>query len=174
MPQKSLLPRSLQRLGEAANQAAARQRFADYHSRRAEHTLRRQQADLALFTRFLGGLGVTVGELSTDPSAWAGITWGLVEAFVKWQIQAGYALTSVNIRLSTLKTYARLAAQAGALSAQEYALIRAVQGYNRAEQRRLDARRGRQRLVALRHNSEYIPLFFGRRSRHDRSSGGED
>ena len=146
MPNKAILPKSLQRLGQAANQAAARQRFADYQSRRAEHTLRRQQADLALFAQFLSGLGVAVGQLASDPQAWAGVTWGLVEAFVKWQIQRGYALSSVNIRLSTVKTYARLAAQAGALSAQEYALIRAVQGYSRAEQRRLDARRTEKRV----------------------------
>lgn len=152
---KAILPRSLQRLGQAANRAAARQRFADYQSRRAEHTLRRQQADLALFAQFLSGLGVQPGALAEDPQTWAGITWGLVEAFVKWQIRQGYALSSVNVRLSTIKTYARLAAQAGALSAQEYALIRAVQGYNQAEQRRLDARRaakrvGRKKPAALR------------------------
>lgn len=141
MPKQALLPRSLQRLGQAANQAAARQRFADYQSRRAEHTLRRQAADLALFAHFLSTLGVQPGDLSTDPFAWAGITWGLVEAFVKWMLAQGYALASVNVRLSTVKTYARLAAQAGALPPQEYALIRALQGYSRGEQRRLDPRR---------------------------------
>ena len=69
MPNKALLPKSLQRLGQAANQAAARQRFADYQSRRAEHTLRRQQADLALFAQFLSGLDVAVGQLASDPQA---------------------------------------------------------------------------------------------------------
>ena len=64
-----------------------------------------------------------------------------MEGFVRWQLQQGYALPSVNVRLSSVKTYARLAMQGGALPTQEYALIRAVQGYSQREQRRLDARR---------------------------------
>jgi integrase len=64
-----------------------------------------------------------------------------VEAFVKWQISQGYAIQSVNVHLSSIKTYARLAMQAGAILPQEYALIRAVQGYSYREQSRIDARR---------------------------------
>ena len=64
-----------------------------------------------------------------------------MEAFVKWQLKEGYAIASVNVRLSTLKSYARLAFQTGTLSAEEYALIRSVQGYSRREKRRIDARR---------------------------------
>lgn len=142
-----LLPGDLARAAESANRAAARHRFADYRQRRAEETLRRQDADLELFAGFLSGLNLEIsGSLSSSPEAWRGITWGLVEAFVKWQLQEGYAVPSVNVRLSTLKTYARLAMQAGALSPQEYALIRSVRGYSLREQRRIDHRRPRQRL----------------------------
>ncbi len=40
-----------------------------------------------------------------------------------------------------VKTYARLAFQAGALDAQAYALIHAIKGYGRGEQRRIDGHR---------------------------------
>jgi integrase len=132
--------------GQAANRAAARHRFEDYRSRRAVETLRRQEADLGLFANFLGEMEVPTGDLVTDPEAWRGITWGLVEAFVKWQLQKGYAVPSVNVRLSSVKTYARLAFQAGTISPTEHALIRAVQGYSQRERRRVDRKRTRTRI----------------------------
>lgn len=128
-------------VGQQANQAAALSRFTDYRSRKAEQTLRRQDADLELFREFLALYDVITGSLTQEPSAWRPVTWGLVEAFVKWQIKQGYALQSVNVRLSSIKTYARLAMQAGALLPQEYALIRAVQGYSYREQNRIDSKR---------------------------------
>lgn len=139
---QSLLPGDLsRRIGEQANQAAARSRFADYRSRRAEHTLRRQDADLDLFHEFLELVHLNTGDLAHDPAAWRPVTWGLVEAFVRWQVQEGYAIRSINVRLSTVKVYSRLASQVGTLTPQEYALIRAVQGYNRREQVRIDQKR---------------------------------
>ncbi len=137
-----LLPGELALLvGERANQAAAASRFADYRSRRADQTLRRQDADLQLFREFLAMYNVLTGNLAHEPAAWRPVTWGLVEAFVKWQIQQGYAIQTINVRLSSIKSYARLAMQAGALLPQEYALIRAVQGYSHREQNRIDSRR---------------------------------
>jgi hypothetical protein len=93
---------SLSEAGRAANAAAARHTFDDYRSRKAANTLRRQDAGLALFARYLADVGVTVGDLSHDPEAWRGITWGLVESFVKWQLHQGYSVGSVNVRLSTV------------------------------------------------------------------------
>ena len=143
----------LTQAGQAANQAAARYRFADYQQRRAEHTLRRQQADLSLFCRFLSDLlEIEVGDLFLQPEAWRGVTWGLVEAFIKWQLEQGYAISSINVHLSTIKTYARLAMQAGILSPQDYALLRAVQGYSLKERRRMDVKRPRRRLGAKKEN----------------------
>jgi len=145
-PWQPLLPGELAQAAEAANEAAARHRFDDYRMRRAEQTLRRQQADLALFREFFAAMGLDAGDFYEEPQAWKDITWGLVEAFVKWQMKQGYALTSINVRLSTIKTYARLAMQSAILSPQAYALIRSVQGYTLKEQRRVDQRREQCRL----------------------------
>lgn len=145
--QQLMLPTMLEKAGSAASTAAARHRFDDYRSRLSQQTVRRHNADLALFGEFLYTVRVReIGSLTQDPEAWRGVTWGLVEAFVKWQLKEGYAVTSVNVRLSTIKSYARLAFQAGMLSAEEYALIRSVQGYSRREKRRIDARRPQTRV----------------------------
>ena len=136
------LPSILETAGTAASLAAAKFRFEDYRSRLSVQTVRRQDADLVLFAEFLHNAEVRrVGAFNEDPEAWRGVSWGLVEAFVKWQLKEGYAVSSVNVRLSTVKSYARLAFQAGTLSAEAYALIRSVQGYARREKRRIDARR---------------------------------
>lgn len=72
------------------------------------------------------------------PAAWQGVTWGLVEGFVKWLLVEGYSLSSVNNRLSAVKVYARLAAKAGVIPPAEHALIREVRGYGRTEGKRVD------------------------------------
>lgn len=144
--QNHLLPGVLQQAGQAASRAAAKQRFRSYQQRRADETLRRQKADLGLFREFLHSFDINTGDFFSDPVAWSGITWGLIEAFVKWQVENGYAIPSINVRLSTLKTYSRLAMQAGTIPPQEYALIRSIQGFSQQEKRRIDGRRSQNRV----------------------------
>ncbi len=136
--------------GLAANGHAARAAFADYQSRKADNTLRRQRADLALFAGFLTAAGIpdspTADDLYSTPDAWRGVTWGLVEAWRNWSLQQGYSVGSVNVRLSTVKTYAKLAAKAGALAPSDLAMLRAVDGFSQHEGRRLDERRDVTRL----------------------------
>lgn len=127
--------------GQAANKAAARAVFNDYRTRKATNTIRRQDADLALFADYLKSARLRVGKLATDPRAWMGITWGLVEGFVKWQLLEGYAVDSVNVRLSTVKQYAQLALKAGALDVSEYAMIRTVKSYSHKEKPNIDSTR---------------------------------
>ena len=76
-----------------------------------------------------------------DPEAWRGITWGLVEGFRNWMVRQGDAVSSINTRLSEVKTYAKLALKAGALTPEEYAVIRTVAGYSQKEGKRVDERR---------------------------------
>ena len=145
MTQTAITPRpestALTKAGQVANDIAARSVFVDYQARKAKNTLRRQAGDLALFADFLNTTGLQVGDFMNDPEAWRGVTWGLVEGFTRWQLQQGYAVPSVNVRLATVKTYSRLALKAGALDSTEYALIRAVQGYSHKESKRIDEQR---------------------------------
>lgn len=132
--------------GQAANAVAARRVFDDYRSRRADNTLRRQDGDLALFAEYLANVGIKVGQLAAEPAAWAGITWGIVEGFVRWQVGRGYAIGSINVRLTTVKVYAKLASKAGIIEPGESILIGAVGGYSHKESRRIDSRREISRL----------------------------
>ena len=131
---------NMQAAGQAANQVAAEHTFADYHSRKSGNTIRAQGFDLAVFAKYLKAAKVIVDgeQLQTAPGAWQGMTWGLVQGFVKWQLQQGHATASINRRLSTVKTYAKLATQANAITANELALIQTVKGYGGKEAKRVN------------------------------------
>ena len=72
VPAESISP--ITAIGEQANRAAAAHMFGEYRTRRAAHTLRRQDADLVLFTQFLDSTGATVGDFAHDVDAWAGVS----------------------------------------------------------------------------------------------------
>ena len=76
-----------------------------------------------------------------DPDCWRGVTWGIVAGFAEWQLKQGFAVSSVNVRLSTIKTYAGLAHKAGVIDTTEAMLIKAVTGYSRKEGKRIDEKR---------------------------------
>jgi integrase len=127
--------------GQVANGIAARAVFSDYKARKSANTLRRQVADLALFAEYLKTAGLQPGDFANDPQAWAGITWGLVDGFLRWQLVKGYAVASVNVRLATVKSYAGLALKAGAIAQADYAMIATVKGYAHKESKHVDEQR---------------------------------
>ena len=127
--------------GQAANEQAARLAFDDHTACKANNTIRRKIADLALFEQFLNSVGVPVAGLFNNPQAWRGVTWGLAETFKVWQLKNGYAIASINGRLSTVRTYSKIAAKAGTISAEESILISSVQGYANKEAKHIDEKR---------------------------------
>jgi len=144
--------------GQVANHAAAAHAVEDYLSRKARNTIRTQAAALDLFAEYLDAaadIGASMRQFAAavaawaggsgngrpNPAAWRGVTWGIVEGFVKWLLNEGYAVATVNNRLSTAKVYARLAMKAGVISADELQLIKAVSGYSGKEAKRINERR---------------------------------
>lgn len=132
---------TLAAVGQAANDAAARAAFGNYKRRKRPNTLRTQAAALDAFARFVTVVGIDAGDLFDDPAAWHGVTWGMVAAFVEWMLAQGYALATVNGRLSAVKTYAGLAAKAGVIAPGEMQMIAAVHGYGRGEAVAVDEKR---------------------------------
>jgi integrase len=162
-PSDDLTPRqnySLGFAGQVANGHAAQGVFVDYLSRKSDNTIRSQAASLTRFADYLDRIGESIGQSfgadmaafaeavaafpdspTPDPDAWVGISWGLVEGFRNWMVQEGDAVSTINARLSAVKTYARLAMKAGALTPEEYAVIRTVAGYSQKEAKRVNERR---------------------------------
>lgn len=112
----------------AADRAAAQGVFARYRADLADQTRRAQDADLARWARYLAAVGAADAALgwAEDPAAWASVSWGLVEGFLRWQEAEGYSLASISRSLSTIRVYCTQAARAGVLSPDALALIQTV------------------------------------------------
>lgn len=146
-------PGELEVLGQIANRYASSAVFDDYLNRKAVNTQRAQLADLDTLAEYLRALGLAEHDLDGSllqhsPASWRGVTWGLVDGFVRWMLQEGYAIGTVNRKLSTVKVYAKLAAKAGVIPAEELALLKGVTGYGRKEGKRVDQRRPKVRVGA--------------------------
>lgn len=157
-------PPALAMAGMVADRVAADSVFAAFQARKAPHTRRCHQADLQRFSTYLADAGIAAGDLYSDPAAWSGVTWGLVAGFVEWQLQQGYAIGSVNVRLATVKTYCQLALHAGDPDHDAYIRIKAVKGYSHKEgrnvdQRRATARTGRKKATAVSITAEQARLL---------------
>ncbi|MCP4526040.1 MAG: site-specific integrase [Aestuariibacter sp.] len=165
-PRKNELSPLLTSAGQAANEAARASTFTDYRSRKANSTIARQDADLATFATYLaqatGSDAITGNDLARDPHTWCGITWGLVDGFVKWALLQEYAVGTVNLKLSTVKTYCKLAARAGAVSSQELALIRSVSSYSRKEGKRIDERRAQSDIATRSGSKKRDPIVLNK------------
>lgn len=150
------LSTDVRRISDAADAAASRHVFGDYRSRKAANSRKAQSTDLRAFEAFLRSLHIDAANLDTLPDDWAGMTWGLVKAFVQAQLNAGYAVGTVNRQLSTIKVYAKLANQAGYLSTEAYIQIKGVEGYGHTEGKRVDEQRDVTRIG--RKKAEAVPL----------------
>ena len=123
---------SLQRDGSAAERAYRPRIFADYQSKKSEATRQAQQNDLKLFSQYLAACGLQRSpvELYTDPNAWRGMNYALLEGYRTWLYyeqpeqkdgkRHGFAVRSVKRRISTVRTYSKLAYKSGVISLEEY------------------------------------------------------
>ena len=132
LEQKMVMSETLRQLGRAADAARAATIFSRYREGLATNTVKRQRTDLTAFARFLTHTDMEAQgiELSAEqaeretqalalalwnrPEAWRVITAGLLDAFGRFQLQHEYAISSTNVRMATLRKYARLAASAEA------------------------------------------------------------
>jgi integrase len=127
--------------GMQANAAAAQAVFRLYQERQPSNTQRAQRAALANFAAFMREGSIAAPGLYSDPMAWSGITWGLVQGFQQWLLQQGYAVKSCNDKVSVVRTYMALANQAGAVPDGEILRLRTIRGFTRRESIDLDERR---------------------------------
>ena len=137
-------PTPLEVAGQIANRAAGQNIFQRYLSEKSVNTVKRHARDLELFAEYLIDAQIPLengADFQTNPNAWRGVTWGIVEGFVQWLLQEEYAIATVNARLSTVRTYAQMAVKAGVVDRQEGILIQSVKGYSRQGGLNVDARR---------------------------------
>lgn len=124
-----------------ADQVARAHVLADYRQDKAPRTLSGQRDAIAVFEAYLTEAGVPMQGMADDLAPWSAVSAGLVNGFVRWCLARGYRIRSINNRLSVLRTYARLAAEAGHLPQERYQAITLVRTISHKEGRNLDAER---------------------------------
>jgi len=79
------VPQAPLTIGHLANSYAASNVFEDYQSKITDNALKRQRDDIKLFSLFLKQIGMVKDNLLVDCAQWRDITFGLIEAFKRWQ-----------------------------------------------------------------------------------------
>ena len=152
---------TLQTLGQAANDYTAANVFRLYQERRPINTQRSQRAALELFTAFLRFCGIApAGDLYEDPAAWQGVTFGLVTAFMQWLTQGGYAVHTINDRVSVVKTYLKMAHVAGYIPDGEIIRLQSLKSYSAKEGIDLDEKRTAEGIETRRGKKKSAPTFL--------------
>src|SRR6266700_774424 len=159
-----LLPRSrydddLARAGLAADHASQTDAFADYHAEQTDNTRAAQLDALKCFSTYLAQAGIQrqAEDLYHDAEAWRGISAGLLKGFRKWLLEQGFAIGTLNHRLSILRQYCRLANAADTISDEVLELVLAVKGYGGKTGRNLDSDRTRRSVPTRKSTKKAAP-----------------
>jgi hypothetical protein len=127
--------------------------FQKFNASKSANTLKAYRRDLQAFAQFIYGptLPPNYGyRLSQEKALCIEITHGEVSIYQVWLLTQGYALTSINRALYALRTYARQALLAGAMPAEVYQRIAAIQSVSGKAAANLDEKRPLQRRPSLR------------------------
>ncbi len=133
----------LAQLSRVQDDVASKEAFNEYQRGIDKNTKKRQRHDLILFCQYIRKYGVfiEVEDLLSKPESWNGITYGLVASFVRWMTDEGFAIGSINVRLSTVKVYIKLATMAGYVNEEELAKVLLVKGYRYKQGKQIDDKR---------------------------------
>src|SRR6266571_2997551 len=96
---------TLAETGPVVDRIAAQHVLEDYHEKISDETQRRQKQDLTLFSAYLREAHIQTGDFYEDLNAWTGVSAGHVKGFLRWMVEEGYAIASINVRLATVKKY---------------------------------------------------------------------
>ena len=159
-----LLPRSrygddLARAGLAADHASRSDTFAEYHAAQSDNTRAAQRDALMCFSTYLAAAGIKreAEDLYQDADAWRGMSAGLLKGFRTWLLEQGFAIGTLNHRLSILRQYCRLAHTAGTLPDEALDLVLAVKGYGGKTGRNLDSDRARRSVPTRKSTKKAAP-----------------
>ncbi len=114
--------------GLAADHASRTDAFTEYHAEQTDNTRTAQKDALKCFSTYRAQAGIQrqAEDLYHDAEAWRGMSAGLLKGFRMWLLEQGYAIGTLNHRLSILRQYCRLANVAGTIPDEVLELVLAV------------------------------------------------
>src|SRR5712691_1569909 len=149
----------LARAGLAADHASRSDAFAEYHAEQTDNTRAAQRDALKCFSTYLAAAGIQRGaeDLYHDAEAWRGMSAGMLKGFRKWLLEQGFAIGTLNHRLSIIRQYCRLANTAGTIPDEVLELVLAVRGYGGKTGRNLDSDRARRSVPTRKSTKKVAP-----------------
>lgn len=111
--------------------------------RLAPNTIKSRKQAAGLWRSFMYNIGVNSLDMNfeEDPAAWAGVGASVIEVFQRWMLQSGFAINTVNQRVSAIRWYCQLAARAGFISGDALAMINSVRLIRHSEGMKIDEKR---------------------------------
>lgn len=157
----------LEALSNAATLHAQANAFENYKMRKSANTLATHGYALQTFTDYLSAAftDANLPQQAKDikergffdnAEAWTGIKWGTVQGFVQWMLKEGFAISSINQKLSVVKTYFELAGKAGIIPPNELVYIRGVRQIASTERGNVDDKRAETRLSTEKEHATLI------------------
>lgn len=145
--------------GLAADHASRTDAFAEYHAEQSDNTRAAHKDALKCFSTYLAQAGIEreTDDLYQDADAWRGMSAGLLKGFRKWLLEQGFAIGTLNHRLSIIRQYCRLANTAGAISDEILEGVLAVKGYGGKTGRNLDVDRTRRSVSTRKSTKKTAP-----------------
>ncbi len=145
--------------GLAADHASRTDTFAEYHAEQTDNTRAAQRDAFKCFSTYLAAAGIQrrAEDLYQDAEAWRGISAGLLKGFRKWLLEQGFAIGTLNHRLSIIRQYCRLANAVGTIPDEVLELTLAVKGYSGKTGRNLDVDRARRSVPTRKSTKKAAP-----------------
>jgi integrase len=145
--------------GLAADHASRTDAFAEYHAEQTDNTRAAQRDALKCFSTYLAQAGIKreASDLYQDAEAWRGMSAGLLKGFRKWLLEQGFAIGTLNHRLSIIRQYCRLAHAAGVIADEVLEPALAVKGYGGKTGRNLDNDRTRRSVPTRKSTKKATP-----------------
>jgi integrase len=133
---------SLKEAGKIAERTASNYLLSEFKARRAPSTVEAYEGSVKNWCDFLHEIGITDhGNFWEDLHAWEGVSWGILEAFKAWMLQKGMSISTIELRISALRSLIRLAHKAGIIPVEDFAQLMQVKSFYGAEAVHVDERR---------------------------------
>ena len=130
--------------------------FIEYRQRLSPNTIRSLRESLAIFQEYVNNVEINTSNtkaslnIADDPNVWKSITAEIINKFVKWLIAQGFAISTVNLRISFIKKYATIAFQAGTLPEDEWKRISGIRNYYGGKANKINVERTKQNIPTRR------------------------
>ncbi len=135
--------------------------FQNYRKNLSQNTITSQKASLNIFQDYLvdkkfvksdkkqfSNQSVYIKEIFTLPSFWKNISGEIIENFIEWLLDKGYAVSSINVKISHIRKYANLAYQVGVIPIGNWERIKEINNISKEKAKIIEKKRDNELILS--------------------------